>query len=228
MTRMFEGLRTWNPVFGCLHNCYDGGCWAKKKLAHRMGARFNCQMCYDFKPHVHEERLDRIPPDPRIFVTAHGDLFGDWFWWKKGTVERILSVCRETEKELWFFETKNPRRYLDFVGQFPQNTMLSVTMETNREYPESIKGNTPHPRRRFLSMMRVKKQIDWPIHVSVEPILDFDLDKLLGRIRSLEPVWVSVGYDSLNNGLPEPPISKTMELIKELSHFTWVERKKLD
>ena len=38
---------------------------------------------------------------------------------------------------------------------------------------------------------------------------------------------VSVGYDNWNSGLPEPPLGKTLELIRALEGFTRVERKTL-
>ena len=225
-SRMFEGLRTWNPYFGCYHNCYSGGCWAKRRLAHRIGRAINCKMCYEFTPHLHPKRLKRVPRDPRIFVVAHGDLFG---WWvPKDVIERILEVCRSVDKEIWFFETKNPRRYFDFIDKFPENTVLSTTIETNREYPFRVRGYTPPPVERFHFIHEVRVHSDFPVHVSIEPIMDFDLDIMVRWIRLIKPFKVSVGYDSLHNGLPEPPLEKTLALIKELEKFTVVERKQMN
>jgi len=224
-SRMFEGLRTWNPWFGCFHNCYRGGCWAKRRLAHRLGKKLDCQECYDFKPHLHPERLKRIPSDPRIFVVAHGDLFGSWV--PHNIITTILTVCNSKPKETWFFETKNPRRYIDFIGWFPENTVLSTTIETNRRYSSEIRGFTPSPIERFEAIRELTRYIKFPVHVSIEPIMDFDLEVMVAWMRTLKPVKVAVGYDSLNNHLPEPPKSKTMQLIKELEKFTDVERKQL-
>lgn len=232
-SRMFEWqgqpLKTWNPWMGCRHKCYGDGCWACKRIAHRFGARFNCTQCYEFKPHLHEERLQRIPSDPQIFVVAHGDLFGDWV--PREVIERILAVCRKTPKKLWFFESKNPKRYLEFLfpeNLFPVNTMLSTTIETNREYPETIRGYTPPPIERFAFMLAIKNLTAIPLHISIEPIMDFDPETLLFWMRLLHPQKIAVGYDSLNNKLPEPSREKTEKLIKVLKLLgNDVERKQL-
>lgn len=222
---MFEGLTTWNPWFGCKYHCYKDGCWAKVRLAHRLGKMLKCQDCYDFKPHFHPERLARIPSAPKIFVVAHGDFFAPWV--PSGVIYMVLEACRSKPKKLWFFESKNPRRYLEFLQFFPENTMLSTTIETNRVYPPKIRGRTPTPDQRFDKMLEVKEQSNFPIHVSNEPILDFDMDVLLGWMKTLEPAKVSVGYDSLKNNLPEPLVGKTFQYITELLKFTDVETKDL-
>ena len=69
------------------------------------------------------------------------------------------------------------------------------------------------------------RDLGFPIHISIEPILDFDLPVLVHWMRQLKPFRVSVGYDSLNNSLPEPFPGKTLKLISELEKFTDVERK---
>lgn len=226
---MFEGLKTWNPWFGCKYDCYRCGCWARRRLAHRLGKMLRCQECYHFLPHFHPERLDRIPSNPRIFVVAHGDLFGAWV--PTHVIGRILKVCRENRKECWFFETKNPLRYLGFFNDtwtlFPINTVLSTTIETNRTYPMEIRGHTPRPKERFDAILEIRKTSQFPIHISIEPVMDFDLDVLVSWIKELNPVKILVGYDSLKNNLPEPPKAKTFRLIEELEKFTGVERKQL-
>lgn len=195
----------------------------KKRLAHRLGGLLKCRDCYDFVPHIHPERLSRIPSDPRIFVNAHTDMFGRW--WMSEDIERVLEACRSVDKETWFFESKNPWRFLKYVGLFPEQTMLSATIETNRVYHRRVRGHTLTPLSRCFAMMKVKRETSFPVHVSIEPILDFDLPVLVGWMRRLDPSKVAVGYDSLNNGLPEPPKEKTVRLIDALEKFTEVEQK---
>lgn len=222
-SRMFAGLRTFNPYFGCNHKCYRRGCWAKKRLAHRLGSLLGCSDCYYFRPHFHPERLNRIPREPRIFVGAHCDLFGNWV--PVNVIGQILAHCRATPKEMWFFETKNPNRYFDFLQLFPENTVLSTTIETNRHYPAEISGYTPPPYERFIAMLRIARDKLFPIHISIEPILDFDLEPMVSWMKALKPMKVAVGYDSLKNNLPEPSKEKTLKLITELETVTEVERK---
>jgi len=156
---------------------------------------------------------------------AHGDLFG---WWVPKTIIRsILRRCRLTPKEIWFFETKNPAGYVWFIDEFPENTVLSATIETNKTYPEEIRGSAPTQEIRFESLYKISKQYNFPIHISIEPIMDFDMDILVSWMKQLKPVKVAVGYDSLHNRLPEPSLSKTLRLIEGLEKFTEVERKDL-
>jgi len=132
------------------------------------------------------------------------------------------------ERLMWFFETKNPVRYIEFRNDFPKNTVLSATIETNRMYSEEIRGWTPIPQHRMEALLVLRRQRpELPIHVAIEPVMDFDLEVMLRWMKMLEPTKVAVGYDSLNNGLPEPTKGKTLELIRNLEMFTDVERKDL-
>jgi hypothetical protein len=62
--------------------------------------------------------------------------------------------------------------------------------------------------------------------ITIEPIMDFDLTKMLRIIHMAEPSQVNIGADSGNNHLPEPPKEKVIELISELQKFTTVYQKK--
>jgi hypothetical protein len=44
--------------------------------------------------------------------------------------------------------------------------------------------------------------------ITVEPILDFDLDQFVRMIKICEPEQVNIGADSGNNRLPEPSPEK--------------------
>jgi len=213
---MFEDLTTWNPYFGCNYHCYNDGCWAKKRISHRIGTVIKCKKCYDFIPHAHLDR--KIPSNPKIFVVAHGDLFGDWV--QDNIIKKILYKTNEVEKEMWFFESKNPVRYNDYLDLFPENTVLSTTIESDRDYKLSY---APSPEKRYLAI----KDIDFTKHISIEPIMDFDMDILVDWIKEIKPVKVAIGYDSLNNNLPEPKLDKTLKLIKILQGITEVEIKKV-
>jgi hypothetical protein len=62
--------------------------------------------------------------------------------------------------------------------------------------------------------------------ITVEPVLDFDLDEFVRMIKSCGPYQVNIGADSGNHYLPEPPRKKLLELIAELEKFTNVYQKK--
>jgi hypothetical protein len=58
--------------------------------------------------------------------------------------------------------------------------------------------------------------------VSIEPIMDFDLEPFVQWIGDIKPILVHVGYDNYNSNLPEPPLSKTNQSIYQLRTFAAV------
>jgi len=147
-----------------------------------------------------------------------GDLFGAGV--PEKWIRKVLAWTRGSPAT-FFFETKNPARYYEFLDEFPPNAILSTTIESNRDYGLS---RAPPPEARYEAMTT----LPWPRkHVSIEPVVDFDPGPLLGWLRDIEPEMVSVGYDNWNSGLPEPPLEKTLSLIRTLEDFTRVERKTL-
>ena len=63
--------------------------------------------------------------------------------------------------------------------------------------------------------------------ITIEPIMKFDLEILVEWVQLLKPIWVWVGYDTKNTGLPEPTLKETYELIDKLKHITIVKTKYL-
>ena len=69
---------------------------------------------------------------------------------------------------------------------------------------------------------------EWPfdVYVTIEPIMDFDLDDLVEIIKIGQPKQVNIGADSGNNGLPEPSADKVRQLIDALKEFTIIDQKR--
>jgi len=65
--------------------------------------------------------------------------------------------------------------------------------------------------------------------LSLEPIMDFDLDKMLTWIEKIKPEFIYVGYDSLNKVSPqvEPDLEKVKLLMFHAKAFTKVNPKLL-
>ena len=63
------------------------------------------------------------------------------------------------------------------------------------------------------------------IMVSIEPIMDFDLEVMVKWMQEIKPEFVSIGADSGNNHLPEPTPEKVKALIEALQEFTFVKIK---
>jgi hypothetical protein len=63
--------------------------------------------------------------------------------------------------------------------------------------------------------------------VTVEPVLDFDVEIMERWIREIRPENCYVGYDSKRNYLPEPELHKVEVLMKKLKEITNVVAKRL-
>lgn len=211
-------IRTFNPVHGCRFGCYGGKCWASR-MAKRLQAAGVRGYERGFEPTFHPELLDRKFKECEVvFVGSMGDISFFPLEVHRQIIERTVA---KNPKTLFFFETKNPAIYCEWIPFLPENVILSTTIETNRDHGLS---KAPKPEVRYEAF----KDLPWPRkHVSIEPIMDFDLDVFVSWIREVSPMMVSVGYDNYRCGLPEPALDKALRLIAELERFTMVERKAL-
>ena len=62
--------------------------------------------------------------------------------------------------------------------------------------------------------------------ITIEPILDFDLNRFIEMLYNIQPLWINIGADSKGHNLPEPAPEKVRELIETLRGFTEVKVKK--
>lgn len=214
--KMFsEVTRTWNPVPGCRHDC--NYCFARELAEGRL--RHLPRYADGFTPKLIEEELRRRFHKGLIFVCDMGDLFGEWVpgdW-----IRKVLDVVRQSPKAEFLFLTKNPARYHEFRDESLPNVIWGATIETNRD----IQGisQAPSPTRRYEEMTTLRS---WQRRiVSIEPIMDFDLQPLVRRIRQIGPEFIYIGFDNHGHHLPEPPLAKTLELIQALEQFTEVRLK---
>jgi hypothetical protein len=134
-------------------------------------------------------------------------------------VYSVLRRCKAWDNT-YFFQTKNPERYSEFMLQFPEKTILCTTIESNLVWPQM--GNTPHPKERAIAMSRMSM---FERNVTVEPIMSFNLEPFVALIKAIKPTKVYIGADSKRNHLPEPSRDEVLRLIEELEKFTVVEQK---
>jgi protein gp37 len=153
-----------------------------------------------------------------IFVQDCGDLCAESVpdeW-----IIKVLEHCRMYPDNEYLFLTKNPQKYFKFIDQFPKNSILGVTIESNRWYLEISDAPLPIKRAEAMSKLVYPRKM-----VSIEPIMDFDLVTFVEMIREIKPEYVVIGADSKGNNLPEPDSQKIHEFINELEKFTKVEIK---
>lgn len=212
MTRMFKSVtRTWNPVVGCWHNCTY--CWAKElsatKLKHLPRYRDG------FEPKlIDNEFKQRFKPGEFVFVTDMGDLFGSWV--PRKWIEAVLGVVKKFPDTKFLFQTKNPERFGEFVFPVSGNIYLGTSIETNRDYGLT-KAPTPWERHYWMTEYKSNPQLlVLKKFLSIEPICDFDLDRLVHWVEAIGPDIIEVGADNHGHSLPEPCWDKVEKLLYRL------------
>lgn len=191
---------TWNPVCGkCQHNC--NYCYM-----HR----------WDLEPvHLNIKTLKQgLGKDNYIFIGSGTDMFADnvdaeW-------IEAVLEKCREADNT-YLFQTKNPARFTEF--EYPKKTILCTTLESNRQFDEM--GESPLIADR-VKALKFASESGYKTMITIEPIMDFDVEEFSNMILSCNPLQVNIGADSKRSNLDEPYLWKIEELISILSESTKV------
>ena len=116
---------------------------------------------------------------------------------------------------MYYFQSKKPGYFGQFLEHFPENVLLVTTLETNRNRNYRDISRAPIPSDRY----RQFKALDWPSKVvTIEPILDFDIDIFSGWLIDLKPQHVWLGFNSRpkQSVLPEPSEDKVKALMGNL------------
>ena len=190
---------TWNPISGkCLHDCLYCymKAWPQKEL------------------HLNEKGLlkDNHGKGNFIFVGSSTDMFAENV--TQEWINLVLQKCRTYEHNHYLFQTKNPVR---LEQKFSNKSMLAVTIETNRDYGFEI-SHAPIISERFYHL--IHRSYDYPVMVSIEPIMDFDTQYFVEGLKDIRPVKISIGADSQGHNLPEPEPEKLKELISACKEIT--------
>jgi len=142
---------------------------------------------------------------------------------------QIMDVVRNYPKTTFMFQSKDPRCFLNWKWwwtKVPNNCILGATIETNRDTDAYGKAPPTYIRK----VLTTSQNMHPRKYVTIEPIMEFDLDVMVSWIQEINPEFVYVGYnnlDSKNLHLPEPSLEKTLKLIEELEQFTEVRLKTL-
>jgi len=144
-----------------------------------------------------------------IFIEHMNDLFAadvpDEF------IKRIIAHTVVFPYNTYVFQTKNPQRMLHWQKFMPKECILGTTIETNREMDIS---EAPSPFFRYQAMKNVPKE--FKRFLTIEPVLDFDVNEFAKWIGEINPDYINLGADSKNHNLPEPTVEKVMELVEVL------------
>lgn len=186
----------------------------------------NCQACRKGFNHTHLEVLSRKPPKtvPGKFLTV--GLSGDVSFMVGEDFDNVLDYCRKWWDRTFLIQSKNPEYFVQFPHRIPDNVILSTTIESNwsafkknKNIPDDTKliayneiSLAPYPEKRYNAMLKLNCRKA----VTIEPILNFDIDVMVKWIKDINPEFCWVGYDNHDHHLPEPPLEKTLELIAKL------------
>ena len=198
----------WGPVKGkCSHDC--NYCYMKR-FAQR-------------KLRLDESYLeiDNLKSERTYFVGSSTDMWAndvptEW-------IEKVLKKCNNFPDNTYLFQSKNPGRFKEFIGKFPPNTILGTTIETNYNHLTSKYSQAPPPLERYLQMVLISELFPkGKTILSLEPIMDFDIDIMVKWVKKINPEFISIGANSGNINLIEPSKEKVELLIKELKGLTKV------
>jgi DNA repair photolyase len=146
-----------------------------------------------------------------IFIEHQNDLFAKDV--PQEFINEVINHCYNYPDNTYVFQTKNPARYLTMNDEFPYRSILGTTIETNRNIPNV--SNAPKPIERMKAMCELQGRK----FITIEPVLDFDVDILAEWIARINPEFLNLGADSKGHNLPEPTIEKIMALTEKLKGY---------
>lgn len=210
--RMYDKVKTWNPFKGCLFDC--SYCKPSFQLQAKR-QKNNCTDCYKYVPHYHPERLEKIPSAETIFVCGNSDLSFCRPDFTRQIIEAVKKHNQRRPDKTYYFQSKRPEYFQPFLSGLPDNTIILTTLETNRDDGYRQISKAPLPSVRYEQF----KALDYPRKVvTIEPVLDFDLEIFADWIKSINPEYVWIGYNSRPKQvrMPEPNKKKLSAFISEL------------
>ena len=188
-------------------------------------------ICFHDCPYCYMKKFDGLFPvriDPKelkvnlgnfIFVGSGTDAWAfdipsDW-------ITCFLDYCNLFNNN-YLFQSKDPSRFLEFISHpVMQKSVLCTTIETNVFYPDIVR-NAPNTRKRAKAMQKLAS-LGMRTYVTCEPLIKFDLPKMVELIKMCSPVQVNIGKNSRQDiTLPEPTKNEVQGLITELQKFTKV------
>jgi len=212
---MYTWAKPWNPLAGeCPHKC--GYCSTKTlKRFPIVAEKYSGPLRLDQK-----EMEKDLGKGKTIFVCGQNDLFAAEV--PTDVIRQVLEKCTKHPDNTYFFQTKNPDRMIPFLKFFPDKSIFCTTVESNRTHQSML--HCPPVSERIIAMRNIRN-IGYRTEITIEPIMDFDIDEFIDLIRYAMPAKINIGADSKNHHLPEPSRDKLIIFIKALEAITVVEQK---
>lgn len=207
---------TWNPIKGlcpflCTY-CYMLGIYKRFKQ--------NTTMRLEQK-----ELQTKLGSGKFIFVGSSTDMWS--YPVESSWIAQVLDRCLSYPDNKYLFQSKSPKRFLDFLEHplmaLTDNLVFATTIETNRDISDFSKADSIEER--VAAMIRLR-ELGYKVMITIEPVMLFDFAELVAMLRQIAPFQVNVGSNS-NKAvkLPEPSRDELVALIGELKTFTNVHLK---
>jgi len=162
-------------------------------------------------PKVLREAADMGLTEPVIFIDHMNDLFA------RDTpidmTNAVLIHCQEYPENTYIFQTKNPAKIQIFSYWLPPRRVIGCTIETDILHPREIMGHAPSPKDRAKAMRHLVNTLGEKCFITIEPIMEMHVDRMLHHVSDIHPAWVNIGADSKGHNLPEPTWNDVQELI---------------
>ena len=208
---------TANPIKGrCSHDCKY--CYMKP-----IHERF----CLDTTLRLDNKELaENYGTGKFIFIGSTTDMFAndvpsEW-------ISSIYDKCLQSMPNKYLFQSKNPTRFLeeDLINHpLMQNIgdiYFATTIETNRDYP--LVSSAPCMSERVDAMEQLRQK-GFQVMVTMEPIMDFDIDQVVAMMSRIQPSQINIGCNTSRTALPEPDKDKLEQLILALRTISTVKLK---
>lgn len=201
---------TWNTVKGkCPHDC--SYCYMKK---------------WGEQPELHfdnSELKKDLGSDKFIFVGSGCDMWADSI--PKEWITKTLYHISNYFNNRYLYQSKNPGRFQDFIHWYNGYETFATTIETNR-WIEDFMQNSPPTMERYQKIYEIRKVFGSRTVVTIEPIMDFDLDIMVHWMQRIQPEFINIGANTNSKvKLPEPNPENIQSLIEQLKQITEVKIK---
>lgn len=205
-----------------VHSHLAGQCVHKCLYCYVQRGRAGKSKKYKGKIRFLEEELKvNYGSDRIIFIEYMSDLFATKI--PEEFIKKILAHCCRYPDNQYVFQTKNPFRALIYKYALPPDVLIGTTIETNRNINSISKA--PFPSVRYLGIKQFT-QDGYNTFVTIEPILDFDVEELSQWIIEIYPNFVNIGADSKHSNLQEPSREKILKLVDRLKEHNITIKKK--
>jgi hypothetical protein len=185
----------WNPVlFKCPYQCTYCPQWQEEQETET--------------PTLHENWRE-IPDNLAVWVGENTDIFHPDV---SDEIIRILFHEANKARHGYLWCTKNPSRYKDFIGKYPDWSYLITTIESDIDHKLCL---AEPPVKRFEHLMELGKPRGVEICISAQPICQFT-PRFLEQLIELDPHQVSLGPEKRGRNGPWAELDDVLQLAWDL------------